>query len=49
VRQCGYPDRLLLLKGKQDGTPFGLFVILPDFVHELAGNKAASTYSSKMR
>jgi hypothetical protein len=43
VRHCGYPDRLLLPKGKQDGMPFSLFVILPDFVHESASNKAAST------
>jgi hypothetical protein len=34
VRHCGYPDRLLLPKGKRDGLPFSLFVMLTDFDKE---------------
>nr|CAR85697.1 hemocyanin subunit type 1 precursor [Cryptotermes secundus] len=34
VRHCGYPERLLLPKGKRDGMPFSLFVILTDFDKE---------------
>jgi hypothetical protein len=34
VRHCGYPDRLLLPKGKRDGMPFSLFVIVTDFDKE---------------
>jgi hypothetical protein len=36
VRHCGYPDRLLFPKGKQDSMPFSLFVILQDFDHKPA-------------
>ncbi|XP_049771430.1 hemocyanin A chain-like [Schistocerca cancellata] len=31
VRHCGYPDRLLLPKGRRDGMPFTLFVVLTDY------------------
>nr|CAR85693.1 hemocyanin subunit type 1 precursor [Carausius morosus] len=34
VRHCGYPDRLLLPKGKKGGMPFTLYVILTDFNKE---------------
>ncbi|PSN36662.1 Hemocyanin A chain [Blattella germanica] len=34
VRHCGYPDRLLLPKGKKDGMPFTLYVIVTDYDNE---------------
>nr|CAR85695.1 hemocyanin subunit type 1 [Hierodula membranacea] len=34
VRHCGYPDRLLLPKGKKDGMPFTFYVIVTDFDKE---------------
>jgi hypothetical protein len=39
VRHCGYPDRLLLPKGKRDGMAFSLFVILSDFDKEKVSSK----------
>ncbi|XP_015605372.1 hemocyanin A chain [Cephus cinctus] len=37
-RHCGYPDRLLLPKGKPEGMPFTLYVILTDFENEKVNN-----------
>ena len=34
VRHCGYPDRLLLPKGKKEGMPFTLYVIVTNFETE---------------
>nr|CAD7427688.1 unnamed protein product [Timema monikensis] len=34
VRHCGYPDRLLLPKGKKGGLPFTLYAILTDYNKE---------------
>ena len=36
VRHCGYPDRLLLPKGKKEGMPFTLYVIVTNFETEKA-------------
>jgi hypothetical protein len=49
VRHCGCHDRLLLSKGKQDGMPFSLFVILLDLDKETVSSKVPNTSSSKMR
>lgn len=43
-RHCGYPDRLLLPKGKPEGMPFTLYVILTDFDQEKV-NDVAADYS----
>ncbi|XP_046492976.1 hemocyanin A chain-like [Neodiprion pinetum] len=43
-RHCGYPDRLLLPKGKPEGMPFTLYVILTDFDQEKV-NDIAADYS----
>nr|CAR85701.1 hemocyanin subunit type 1 precursor [Periplaneta americana] len=34
VRHCGYPDRLLLPKGKKDGMIFTMYVIVTDYETE---------------
>nr|CAQ63321.1 hemocyanin 1 precursor [Thermobia domestica] len=34
LRHCGFPDRLLLPKGKKEGMPFTLFVMVTDWEKE---------------
>ena len=38
VRHCGYPDRLLLPKGKKEGMPFSLYVIVTNYDKEKVQN-----------
>ncbi|WP_411017918.1 hypothetical protein, partial [Salmonella sp. s39606] len=39
VRHCGYPDRLLLPKGKQGGMPYLLYVTVTDYQKDVVDAK----------